>query len=216
MINYRGWLVTQMMKKVLDEQKNRSVSNSTTNLPNKGIRCSIKTYKEKQDENVIHSLGNNLYKVLQQAVGPKLGTMLSEKFQINDKTKDEHKHDLAHYAKCPEYVASYVGQKGRRLQDLVDKHSRKDNKSNILRQFYHDNHKNMSGNNFHFLGNGYKKMKFKRKLSDGLCINELRPSFNIQGRSGVETFYLNFSGGFETVSDICDGVFENIVHCSRC
>ena len=205
-----------MMKKVLDEQKNRSVSNSTTNLPNKGICCSIKTYKEKQDENVIHSLGNNLYKVLQQAVGPKLGTMLSEKFQINDKTKDEHKHDLAHYAKCPEYVESYVGQKGRRLQDLVDKHSRKDNKSNILTHFYHDNHKNMSGNNFHFLGNGYKKMKFKRKLSDGLCIKELRPSFNIQGTSGVETFYLNFSGGFETVSDICDGVFQNIVHCSRC
>ena len=204
------------MKKVLDEQKNRNVSNSTTKLPNKGNHCSIKTYKEKQDKNVIHSLGNNLYKVLQQAVGPKLGTMLSEKFQINDKTKDEHKHDLAHYAKCPEYVESYVGQKGRRLQDLVDKHSRKDNKSNILRHFYHDNHKNMSGNNFHFLGNGYKKMKFKRKLSDGLCINELRPSFNIQGRSGVETFYLNFSGGFETVSDICDGVFENIVHCSRC
>ena len=91
------------------------------------------------------------------------GTKLSSKFQIKDKTKDEHKHDLTYYGKCPECDESYVGETGRRLQDLVDEHSGKDSKSNILRHFYQENQKNVSRNNFQILGNGYKKVKFKRK-----------------------------------------------------
>ena len=37
------------------------------------------------------------------------GTKLSTKFHIKDKTKDEHKHDLVYYEKCPECDESYVG-----------------------------------------------------------------------------------------------------------
>ena len=180
------------MKKVFDEQTNRNVPAVTINLTNEDSHCSIKTplislpYKGKQGENVIRSLKNTLDKILPQDVKPKFiytGTKLSAKFQIKDKTKDEHKHDLVYYGKCPECDESYVGETGRRLQDRVDEHSGKDSKSNILRHSYQENHKNVSRNNFQILGNGYKKMKFKRKLSEALYIKELRPSLNTQETS---------------------------------
>ena len=68
-------------------------------------------------------------------------TKLLVKFQIKDKTRDEHKHDLIYYGKCPEFDESYVGETGRRLQDRVDKHSGKDSRSNILRHSYEENRK---------------------------------------------------------------------------
>ena len=75
-----------MMKKVHDEQTNTDVPTVTTNLPNEGSYCSIKTslisllYKGKQGENVIRSLRNTLDKILLQDVEPKFiytGTKLS-------------------------------------------------------------------------------------------------------------------------------------------
>ena len=42
------------------------------------------------------------------------GTKLSVKCQINDKTKDEHKHDPVYYRKCPECDKRYVEETGRR------------------------------------------------------------------------------------------------------
>ena len=93
-------------------------------------------YKGKQCENVIRSLRNTLDKVLPQDVEPKFvytRAELSAKFQIKDKTKYEHKHDLAYHAKCSECDESYVGETGKRLQDRVDEQLGKDIKSNILR-----------------------------------------------------------------------------------
>ena len=135
---YPRWLVKQMMKKVLDdEQTNRNVPTATTNLPNEGNRCSIKTsftslpYKGKQSENVILCLRNTLDKILPQNVKPRFvytATKLSAKFEIKDKTKDEHKHDLVYYAKCGECDENYVEETGRRLPDRVEKHLGKDSK----------------------------------------------------------------------------------------
>ena len=149
-----------MMKKVLDKETNRNVPTVTTNLPNEGDQCSIKTllislpHKGKQGENVIRSLRNNFDKILPHDVELNLfytGTKLLAKFQIKDKTKDEHKHDLVYYRKCPECDESYIGETGRRLQDRVDEHSGKDSKSNIPRHSYQKNYKNVSRNISKFL-----------------------------------------------------------------
>lgn len=59
---------------------------------------------------------------------PDTGTTLSTKFQIKDKIKDEHQHDLVYHAKCPECDESFVGETGGRLQDRVDEHLKKDSK----------------------------------------------------------------------------------------
>ena len=41
--NYPRSLVKQIMKKFLDEQTNRNFATATTNLPNEGNHCSVKT-----------------------------------------------------------------------------------------------------------------------------------------------------------------------------
>ena len=172
--NSLRWLLKQMVIKVLDEQTNKNNSTVTANLPNEVSHGLVKTslisppFKRKQDENVICSLRNTLDKIIQQDAEPKFlctGTKLSPKFQIKGKTKVEHKHDLAYYGKCPECDESYLGETGRKLQDQVDEHLEKNSKSNILRHSYQENHKNVFGNNFQILGNGYKR-KFKWKLSE--------------------------------------------------
>lgn len=110
--------------------------------------------KEKTGENVTCSLRNTLHKILPEDVESKFiqaGTKLSAKFHIKNKNKDNNKHDLVHYAKCPECGESYVGETGRILQDRVDQHSGKDSTSNILRHSCQENHKNVSSRNSKFL-----------------------------------------------------------------
>ena len=70
--------------------------------------------KEKTGEDVICSLRNTLHKILPEDVESKFiqaGTKLSAKFHIKNKNKDNNKHDLVHYAKCPECGESYVGER---------------------------------------------------------------------------------------------------------
>ena len=70
-----------------------------------------------------------------------------------------------------------------RLLNIQEKMMNVKKQSNILRHFYQCNHKNMSRNKFQILGNEYKKIKFKRKLSETLYIKELRPTLNRQETS---------------------------------
>ena len=71
-------------------------------------------YKGKQDINFIHSLKKNtLNKILSQTVEPNFiytETKIPAKFQIKGKTKDEYKHDLVYYGKCPECDEIYVSE----------------------------------------------------------------------------------------------------------
>ena len=103
-------------------------------------------------------------------------------FQIKDRRKEEHKHDPAYHPKCTECNEDYIGETGR-LQDRVDEHAGKDSKSNVIRHSYQVDHVNVMQNDFQTIRNGYKKIKFKRKLSEALYVKELRPSINTQETS---------------------------------
>ena len=49
-------------------------------------------------------------------------------FQIKDRTKVDHKHDLLCYVKCPECHEDYIGEIGRRLNEEICDHILKDRK----------------------------------------------------------------------------------------
>ena len=67
---------------------------------------------------------------------------LSYQQSFRQKIKPKNnKYDLIYHTKRPECDESYVGETGRKLQDLVDEYSGKDSKSNILRHSYQENHK---------------------------------------------------------------------------
>ena len=57
---------------------------------------------------------------MQEDVQPKFvytETKLFIKFQIKDRTKDQHKHKLVYDGKCPKCNLIYMGESGRRLQN---------------------------------------------------------------------------------------------------
>ena len=107
----------------------------------------------------------------------------SSNFQIKDKTKFHHKHDLVYYVKCPECQEDYIGEIGRRLHERICDHSGKDSKSHMLKHSLENNHKQVSFEDFRILRNGYTNSKIKRKISEALFIKELRPSLNTQETS---------------------------------
>ena len=108
------------------------------------------------------------------------GTKLGSNFQIKDKTKFKHKHDLVYYVKCPEYQEDYIGEIRRRLHERICDHSGKDSKSHMLKHSLESKHKQVSFEDFRILRNGYTNSKIKRKISEALFIKELRLSLNTQ------------------------------------
>ena len=55
------------------------------------------------------------------------GRKLSACFQIKDKNKLNHQHDLAYHAKCPSelYDKNYIGESGRGTTERVKDHNGK-------------------------------------------------------------------------------------------
>ena len=106
------------------------------------------------------------------------GTKLGSNFQIKDKTKFDHKHDLVYYVKCPECQEDYIGEIGRRLHEWICDHSGKDSKPHMLKHSLENNHKK-----FLLKISVYFEMvtlTAKGKISEALFIKELRPSLNTQ------------------------------------
>ena len=60
---------------------------------------------------------------------------LSSCFNIKDKTKFPHKHDLVYHAKCAEesYNDDYIGKTAKRISEKVLDHSGRDKNSHILK-----------------------------------------------------------------------------------
>ena len=62
-------------------------------------------YKGQQGQKVLKSFMTTLHRSLPNDIETKVvytGTKLGYNFQIKDKIKFEHKHDLVYYVKCPE------------------------------------------------------------------------------------------------------------------
>ena len=140
-------------------------------------------YKEQQGEKVLKFFKTTLHRSLPNNIAAKVvysGTKLGSNFQIKDKTKFDHKHDLVYDVKCPECQEDYIGEIRRRLHERICGHSKKDSKSHMLKHSLKNNHKHVSFEDFCILCNGYTNSKFKQKILEALFIKKLLPSLNIQ------------------------------------
>ena len=162
-------------------------------------------YKGQPGEKVLKSFKTTLHRSLPNNIETKVvytGTKLGSNFQIKDKTKFDHKHDLVYYVKCPECHEDYIGEIRRRLHEQIFDYNGKDRKSHMLKHSLENNHKQVSFEDFHILRNGYTNNKIKRKISEALFTKELRPSLNTQETSvpifcimtnqSIMTFCLHF------------------------
>ena len=87
----------------------------------------ILPYAGPKGDSIIKTMKNSLKRVLPDNVKTRVTysrQKLSTKLQIKDKTKDQHKHDLAYYSKCPEPTCNedYLGETGRRIIERSTDH----------------------------------------------------------------------------------------------
>ena len=113
------------------------------------------------------------------------GKTLGFFFSIKDETKKQHQHDLIYYAECPEKKCSenYIGEVARWLQERVDEHAGKDNRSYMLQHTHQSGHMAVSIDNFRIVKRSFKNQKMKQKLSEALLIKKFKTSLKKQENS---------------------------------
>ena len=193
---YPKWVFDQIHQKVIEHREvsteiSKNVENnsseSTNNNTNKVHIISL-PYKGEKGKTLMKSLNNTLVNVLPKGHTTKIiysGKKLGSYFNIKDQTKIQHQNDLIYYTECPENdcLENYVGETERRLQERVDEHGGKDNKSHVLKYTYESGHKGVSINDFKALIKGFKNHKMKRKISEALFIKKIQPTLNKQENS---------------------------------
>ena len=107
------------------------------------------------------------------------GQKLSTQFDVKDRTKFEHKHDVIYLGKCPEQncTGNCLGESAGRI---TERHSDRNEKCNLFRHAVVNDHRNASYDDFKIIGSRFSNNTFERKFAKALLIKELRPTFNVQ------------------------------------
>ena len=109
----------------------------------------------------------------------KLGTKFSN---IKYLVKKSHQYDVVYHATClePGCVEDCTGETGRRLNESMIDHNRRDEKSHLYKQSQESNHPCVALSDFKIIGSHFQNQKFKRKIAESLLIREKRSSLNTQ------------------------------------
>ena len=140
----------------------------TSEQPVEKMHSLILPYAGPKGNIIIETMNNNLKRFSPDNVktrGTYTGLKIGKKFQIKDKTEDQHKDDLAYYSKCPEWTCNegYLGETGRRINERSADHCRRDKQSHLLRDALNNNHKTVDLKDFKIIGSSYHNNRFKRK-----------------------------------------------------
>ena len=98
--------------------KNSFTNENNSQMSKKQLSFITLPYNGQQGEKVLKSFKTTLHRSLPNNIEAKVvyaGTKLGSNFQIKDKTKFDHRHDLVYYVKCPKCL----GEIGRRLVTIV-------------------------------------------------------------------------------------------------
>ena len=106
-------------------------------------------YKGKVGETILKSLRNTLKSVIPANNTRKIiftGTKSASKFNIKDKIRKEHKHDLIYKAQCPNINCdeTYIGNIEWRFSERIIDHSGSDDKSHLYEHAEKTSHENMN------------------------------------------------------------------------
>ena len=106
---------------------------------------------------------------------------LGSKFQVKDKTKFEHRHNITYHTKCANKKcrSHYIGQTKCRIAKRTLQHNSKDKASHVFNHSKEKKHRRVTIKDVKILGTGYKS-NFKRRISEALYIKEHKPDLNKQ------------------------------------
>ena len=109
---------------------------------------------------------------------------LSQCFNVKDPVPQKDKSDLVYKCTCPQICFNewYIHETERRLVERIMDHEKRDKKSHICKHCNENSHPHVLLKNFQIISRNYGN-RIKRKISETLLINELKPSLNKQDKS---------------------------------
>ena len=157
----------------------------TSEQPVEKMYSLILPYAGPKGYSIVKTMNNSLKRISPDNVKTRFtftGQKLSTKLQINDKTKDQHKHDLVYYSNCPKPTCNedYLGETGRRIIERSADHCGKEKQSHLLRHALNNNHKTVDLKDFKIIDSSYHNNMFKSKTSKALYIKQYKQSLNTQ------------------------------------
>ena len=173
-----GYIPIWVVKKILQEEKekidNRNHADKNKHATQTDVKFESKDkshllllpYQGEKGLHLTKSLKRNLKSLVPSTVKANVrftGKNLSTCFQIKDKTKFEHKHDIIYLANCPEDNCSenYIGESGRPISERIIDHNGRDQKLHIFRHSSEKCRQHFHTNSFKIIGNGFKNNSFK-------------------------------------------------------
>ena len=105
---YTWWVIDQVstsIRKNINKSESSEYYPDTSEQPVEKIHSLILPYAEPKGSTIIKTMNNSLKRFLADNVKTRVrntGQKFGKKFQIKDKTKDQHKHHLLYYSQCPE------------------------------------------------------------------------------------------------------------------
>ena len=145
-------------------------------------------YQGGKGEQVIKSVRKTIKRLLPSNIKVSFtGNKLSSCFNIKDKTKFEHRHDVIYLGTCLETTCNdnYIGEAKRQIVERVKDHNGRDFNSHVLKHALENNHQHVSEKDFKIIGNGFGGNNKKRKEAEALLIREIKPTLNIQDQSVI-------------------------------
>ena len=189
---YPLWMIKQIMKEVKENKRSLVTVQNDAPLQNtkndRKIHSLILPFPGAKGNTMLKSMNRCIKRIVPNNVIRRItytGYKLNTRFQIKDKTAHLHKHDLVYYVKCPDQSCNqdYLGETGRRITESAADHSGKDNHSYLFKHAYNENHKHVDLDNIKVIDSDYHNNRFKRKISEALCIKQYKPTLNTQEQS---------------------------------
>ena len=101
-------------------------------------------------------------------------------FQVKDKTKFEHNHNIVYHGSCPETDCpeNYIWETARGILETVKDHTCTDIHWHIFKHIVESRHEVLVVIHYSIFGKGYWNNTKKRKISEALIIKDIKPTLN--------------------------------------
>ena len=167
-------------------KRNSIASNLNEGNNSKEIFINLK-YARKKGEQLISKMKKIVSNSLDDGVKPKVvynSTKLSQCFNVKDPVPQKYKSDLVYKCTFPQIDCneSYIRETERRFEEHIIDHNKRDKTSHLYKHSGKNSHPHVWLDNFQIVGRNYGN-RIKRKISEVLLINELKPSLNKQDKS---------------------------------
>ena len=192
---YPRGLVSNMLKKVEEENKIKNEANTTGDrtegnndiaIENNTMRTLVLKvpFRGNKGESLIKSFKSTMKKALPDNVQCRIvhnGTKLSKYFNLKDKIDEKHLSNFVYRHDCRKTPCkdNYVGETGRRKTKRTQEHAGVDKNSAIFKHSQSEKHPCAEAGDFQVLAANYPNRR-KRKLAEAMFIRDLKPTLNRQ------------------------------------